>query len=100
MGNKIVTVPYESTGQSQSAFSGLEHSKDTRSNPSSQANQHHVRAAVSVSASQMPSECPMHQEKKKEQDSGACPIKSESDINPTNMVSQISSRLKSILFLT
>lgn len=89
MGNKIVTVPYESTGQSQSAFTRLDHSKDTRSNnASSQPNQHHVRAAVSVSASQIPSECPMHQEKKG-QDSGACPIKSESDINPTNMVSQI-----------
>lgn len=83
MGNKIVTVPYESTDRPQS-FGGVD-TKDKCTREAAASNPHHNVKAFSSSSSQIPSECPMHQAKK-EAVAGGCPIKDESDINPTNMV--------------
>lgn len=84
MGNKIVTVPYDSAGQTQ-LFENVRSNESAATPTESTPNKQHIRAAVSAAgASAIPSECPMHQAKK---DTGACPSRGgESDINPSNMV--------------
>lgn len=100
MGNQVLTVPYQQTtadtGTAKSGESKCQHKcqhKEAAATKDKEmpkdATHHHARVAValaSASSSQVPSECPMHQEKNATAADSACPIKNESDINPSNMM--------------
>lgn len=100
MGNQVLTVPYQQTADTGTAKSGeskcqhkCQHKEAAAAAKDKEmpkdATHHHARVAValaSASSSQIPSECPMHQEKNATAADSACPIKNESDINPSNMV--------------
>ena len=89
MGAKLVTIPYdESTKRTQQN----EAQKISQSN-SNDFHRQNAHAFMNIDPSSIPSECPMHQAKSKQNetstkpDETSCPIKgATNDINPLNMV--------------
>jgi hypothetical protein len=93
MGAKLVTIPYdESTKSTENLSTQKNETKKSQSN-SNDFHRQNAHAFMNIDHSSIPSECPMHQAKSKQNESStkpdetSCPIKgATNDINPLNMV--------------
>ena len=94
MGAKLVTIPYdESTKRTENLSTQQNEAQKISQSNSNDFHRQNAHAFMNIDPSSIPSECPMHQAKSKQNetskkpDETSCPIKgATNDINPFNMV--------------